>query len=195
MWHTKQKTTSTTTTTDVRNILRFENVTFEWLYLATSLTIDWSTTTTTKTTKGRHKTARPNSRTFKSGFISLFTQDFKTTMQTFDSSEHVQSIDQLFWKQQWSKTKKDSMRIARKNKHQFPTTSNVNMNLRRVEHKSTTEKQNELWQQKVKAKVVAPLQERNINNNNNSTTSEKWLWRQQQQHQHLMNSMYRRQNI
>lgn len=191
MWHTKQKTTSTTTTTDVRNILRFENVTFEWLYLATSLTIDWSTT---KTTKGRHKTARPNSRTFKSGFISLFTQDFKTTMQTFDSSEHVQSIDQLFWKQQWSKTKKDSMRMQGKTTPISNNINNVKMNLRRVEHKSTTEKQNELWQQKVKAKVVAPLQERNINNNNNSTTSEKWLWRQQQ-HQHLMNSMYRRQNI
>lgn len=169
----------------------------EWLYLATSLTIDWSTTITTTTTKGRRKTAHDQIPGHSKAVLSLFLQE--TTMQTmttttFDSIEQVQSIDQLFWKQQQNKNneaKKTRLQNINNNNINFQT-ANVKTNVRRVEQNNSNNNRKTKWQMTAKwekTKVVAPLQRK-------KQLNIIWLWRQQQkQQQHLMNSTYRRQNI
>lgn len=164
----------------------------EWLYLATSLTIDWSTTTTT--TKGRRKTAHDQIPGHSKAVLSLFLQE--TTMQTtttFDSIEQVQSIDQLFWKQQQqnknNEAKKTQLQNINNNNNNINfQTANVKMNVRRVEQNiNNNNNRKTKWQMTAKwskTKVVAPLQRK-------KQLNIIWLWRQQ----HLMNSTYRRQNI
>lgn len=119
------------------------------------------------------KLLRPNSRTFKKRFYLSFDTRFNkndhVSNQHSTLREQVQSIDQLFWANNEAKQRRLDANCRQQ--HQFPTITptNVKMNLKRVEQINNRSKQNDKWQQNVKAKVVAPLQERN--NNNNSTTS------------------------
>lgn len=170
MWHTKQKQ---------QQQHRHKRQTFwdsmkltnDFIWRPPSQLIDQQQQQQQQQRKADVKLLRPNSRTFKKRFYLSFDTRFNkndhASNQHSTLREQVQSIDQLFWAKQ---RRLDAN--CRQQQHQFPTTTstNVKMNLKRVEQINNRSKQNDKWQQNVKAKVVAPLQERN-NNNNNSTTS------------------------
>lgn len=164
----------------------------EWLYLATSLTIDWSKTTTT--TKGRRKTAHDQIPGHsKSGFISLFARNDHVFAQQHStlSNKFNQSINCSENKNNEAKKTRLQNINNNINFQTTTTTANVKMNVRRVEEINNNNNRKTKWQMTAKwenkSGSSSPKKETTQHHMIMATTTK--------QQQHLMNSTYRRQNI